>query len=1321
MISLRSLLTIPFILQTVSIVGLVGYLSYRSGQNAIADLAYQLIEQKSDRVEEKLDSYFTSIQSVAENISVLVEQDLLDLDDLSILQNYFIEQTQIFPAASVVGLSNEAGDIVIVERFQPDISIIRKLDASADGKFYRYFADENGENLELIETRTDYDPHNDPPGNPWYGNARDLGKGNWVLAVSLAKGKDQPEVHQVYTLPLYNAENQFQGVTAVSSSLIKMGDFLAGMEVGETGEVFIIEKNGLLVATSTGEVPFEAQPESQLADNVDVEHRRLLATNSQLPLTRATTQYLQGLESSLETINQTQVFPFSFNSKRYFVRVVPLEDKLDWRVITVVPASDFTREIDANVRRTILLCVFALIGSVAIGIITTQYLSRPLIDLSQAATKLASGNLKQTLPASNVREIETVSRSFQSMAIQLSQSFQSIEDSEQKFSTFLESVPVGICVFDGEGTRILSNHKGREILQLKGTDLSSLSKVCPIYDSQTQELCPTAKLPVIQAMQGETVYTDELELMQTDEETGEKRLIPLEIYGTPVTNQAGEVIYIITAYQDITERRQVEQLRKSYQQDLERTVAEKTAALTEAQRIAGVGNWEHDLRSQTVIWSEEMYRIYQAEEIAPVPRPDLTIQQIHPSDKERFEQTVIEAIIATQPFNTDLKIITQNGNIRYIQAKGQPIFNSQGQAVKYIGTIANITKRKQAEIALQASEEKFYTFFDRNPVPTVIATLAQGRLLAVNHQFTQFYGTSINEIVGKTCEELNIWENLEDLQRFQQMVHSTRKLDHFETTFRNAKQILKTVLLTVTVIEIEGDDCMLCAINDISDRKQVEIELQQAKVAAEAANQAKSTFIANMSHELRSPLNGILGFAQLLQRQQNLSTEQIESVAIIQRSGEHLLSIINQILDLAKIEAGKTVLEITAVNLPELLEDLNNLFSLRAAETGLIFSINCSRDLPQSINTDGMKLRQVLMNLIDNAFKFTKKGQITLSISLQDNLSEQTDSPKLIRLNFQVSDTGAGIAPEEQQTLFEAFSQTETGRNSHQGTGLGLNITREFIQLMGGDITLESVVGKGSRFNFSILAQPSEDLTEAELIPTQKIIGLLPGQSRYRILIVDDNPVNRRLLVELLSILELDIQQADNGEEAVKLWQTQHPHLIFMDLRMPVLDGYDATRRIRQLEAKRHDLDEKLLYTGETVELNPTTTIVAISATATGNDIALQAGCDAFICKPFTEAEIFNILEHYLQLRYRYQQDNTPSPQVIHSPHQLMLALKQLNPDLVSQLEQAAMMGKDSTIINIASEFAVTHPDLSQFLLTVVDNFDYMQILTAIDLTHPNQ
>ena len=1203
-ISLRSLLTIPFILQSVSIVGLVGYLSYRSGQKAIADLAHQLMETTIEKVDIHLDQFLQQPQRLQRLNQLAVKQGNLDLNNWEQIYQLFWQQHQVFNAMTTIEYISTTGEYIAVGHDKeglissPGSFIKAELRGEVPGLRKYWLIDQSGKPTNLIHTL----PNWNPKQRPFYQQAVKQNRQVWTKVYPYL-GIPVATIGTVF--PVYQA-GELRGVFQSGLVLSHISQYLETLDFSKNGQVFIIEPSGDLIATSCGKDIYQVSGSSQ--------QRQLLRVNalkSSDPTIQAVTQKLQAKFGSLNQIQNTQTLDFTLpqsaqNSNnnlwqglmaaeaKYFGTVMPYQDEygLDWLMVTVVPASSFMGEIDANIHRTMLLCGLALLSSVAIGIITSRYLSRPLVNLSQATQALADGHLKHRLPTSAINEVETLSHSFRTMATQLRQSFADLKQSEQKFSTLLESVPIGVSVHDPTGKLLLINRKGREILRqdVIETELSDISSVYQVYLSQTQQLYPPEQLPVSQAIKGKTVYNEELEIVWNSGETTEKR-IPIDVYATPVKDEVGQVIYVMTAFQDITQRRQAEQLSRNYQQDLERQVASKTAALTEAQKIANVGSWEYDLIAQKVIWSDEIYRIYQAENQAPVECPDLIIQRIHPDDEERYQQVIVNAVKTGQPFDTDVKILTQTGKIRYIQAKGQPVFNPQGQIVKYVGTVANITQRKQAEI-----------------------------------------------------------------------------------------------------------------------------ELQQAKDAAEAANQAKSTFIANMNHELRSPLNAILGFAQLLQRDQTLSKDQIENAATIQHSGEHLLSIINQILDLARIEANKVTLDITSVNLYCFLEDIKNLFSLRAKEQGLTFQINRSEDIPKYINTDGIKLRQVLINLLDNAFKFTTQGQITLTVSSSPKHSQQRDQPELIPLHFQVKDTGYGISPAEQKILFEAFSQTEAGRNSGKGTGLGLNLTREFIRLMGGEITLESVVGKGSCFEFTILAQPSDEFSDEISTDPQKIIGLLPGQPRYRILVVDDQPINRHLLVQMFSILALDIQEASNGEEAIKQWQTQHPHLIFMDLRMPVLNGYDATSRIRQLEAQRQTLEAELIPNSGEFQFKRRTTIVATSASLTGKDKAIQAGCDQFISKPVNEAELFNLLQDSLQLRYRYQEESQPVKTAPISPKKLSVALKQLNPHLLGQLEKTTKIGQDKAIIKVAEEIAKTHPGLAQSLFTLVEEFEYMEILTAIEL-----
>ncbi|MEG3978299.1 ATP-binding protein, partial [Microcoleus sp. herbarium8] len=371
---------------------------------------------------------------------------------------------------------------------------------------------------------------------------------------------------------------------------------------------------------------------------------------------------------------------------------------------------------------------------------------------------------------------------------------------------------------------------------------------------------------------------------------------------------------------------------------------------------------------------------------------------------------------------------------------------------------------------------------------------------------------------------------------------------------------------------------------EISDRKIAEAELELAKEAAVAANLAKSTFLANMSHELRTPLNAILGFSQLMNQDTNLLNEQKENLNIIQRSGEHLLSLINQVLDLSKVEAGRMTLSENNFDLHHLLADIEDMFALKANAPSLQLRFECAADVPKKIYADEVKLRQVLINLISNAVKFTCSGSVSLEVkSKQVNAKSEagiqtTNNQQPTTITFEVKDTGVGMAADELEKLFQPFVQTASGQKVQQGTGLGLTISRQFIRLMGGEITvisggkaftpgmplkelLEETTGTTFKFDIPV------GIADASAIQNQpynrRVVALAPNQPQYRILVVDDKDDNRQLLIKLLKPVGFEVQEASNGMEAIAIWDSYSPHLIWMDMRMPVMDGYEATRQIK--------------------------------------------------------------------------------------------------------------------------------------------------------------
>jgi len=603
----------------------------------------------------------------------------------------------------------------------------------------------------------------------------------------------------------------------------------------------------------------------------------------------------------------------------------------------------------------------------------------------------------------------------------------------------------------------------------------------------------------------------------------------------------------------------------------------------------------------------------------------------------------------------------------------------------------------------------------------------QGRFLYVNPAGLAAQNLRLRDVEGKSWRELGFPEEVgipfdKQVERVFTEATSIRTETEFPT--KEGPRIFENVLQpaydnTGTVV------ALVATRQDITDIREAEEALRKSNAElkertnelaaaldtaqhlhdqAEKANRAKDTFLANMSHELRTPLNAILGYAQLMARDVHITPTQQKHLETIARSGEHLLGLINDVLTMSKVEAGRTTLQEDAFDLHRQLRGLQEMFQLRADDKGLTLLVDIGPDVPRYVYADGGKLRQVLMNLLSNAVKFTEEGGVALRVGCQLQGVETADAMLII----EVEDTGAGIAPEEMSTLFDPFTQTASGQQSREGTGLGLPISQQFVNLMGGELGVSSNVGQGTIFRVQIpVILADEDAGEQlELQPQRRVTGIEPDQtapdgSPFRILVVEDNASNRELLIKLLEPFGFDLRAAVNGAEGVEMWETWQPHLVWMDMRLPVMDGYEATR---QIKARAEAMGRPAI-------------VVALTASAFEEDreVILAAGCDDFVRKPFRENDIFNVLYHHLGVRFIYE---TVMPALDEAASEslpaLRAAVKALPAAWAADLYQAIVVLDNNQILELSEAARPQAPELADMLAKWVHDFEYNKMMMLI-------
>jgi PAS domain S-box-containing protein len=613
--------------------------------------------------------------------------------------------------------------------------------------------------------------------------------------------------------------------------------------------------------------------------------------------------------------------------------------------------------------------------------------------------------------------------------------------------------------------------------------------------------------------------------------------------------------------------------------------------------------------------------------------------------------------------------------------------DAQGGIIGYLLIGTDNTARKLVEVERmlldqRVRDQQFYTrsLIESN-VDALITTDPRGIITDVNKQMEALTGCTRDELIGAPFKDY--FTDPDRAEAGIKRVLGEGKLTDYELTAhaRDGKETVVSYNASTFHDRDRKLQGVFAAARDVTERKRYEQSLQQA-------NRAKSVFLANMSHEIRTPMNAILGFSQLMLRDRDLTPQQCQYLGTINRSGEHLLALINDVLEMSKIEAGRATLNPSTFDLPALLKDLEMMFRVRTDEKKLSFSVEAVGDVPRYIVTDINKLRQVFINVIGNAVKFTEGGGVGVRVRADRGGAEGPS------LRVEVEDTGPGISADELGKLFRHFEQTKTGQQTGTGTGLGLAISREFVRLMGGDITVGSQVGRGSVFVIHLPLKEGEAQAVQAKDNPRHVLSLQPGQAACRVLIADDIEDNRRLLAQLLAPVGFEIRLATNGTEAVREFEDWRPHLVLMDFRMPVMDGHEAIRRIRAIPGGRE------------------VKIIAVTASAMDDNRQelMEVGADDFIGKPFREAELFQKIHAHVGVEYVYAEH--PAAAAREGGAELTPeSLAGWPPDLIDPMREAVVTADLDQLLAMIQGVEARHPRVARGLRRLAEAFQYQKLL----------
>ena len=812
---------------------------------------------------------------------------------------------------------------------------------------------------------------------------------------------------------------------------------------------------------------------------------------------------------------------------------------------------------------------------------------------------------------------------------------EAIRASEEKFRRIFEEGQFGITIAGPDFRFIASNPAFCEMIGYSEEELQQMTFADITHPDRVNE--DTEKVIAMREGRANQMRVEKRYVKKNGE------LLWGSLISTAIRDEQGKVVYYLAMVKDISDLKAAEEalqkqiieykslnreykaqneelsltLDKLQKMNQELVLAKEKAEESEKKYRSIVETtlewiWETDTHGKHIFCNQAVESIlgYRVEEFMQSNAFDFMENQ----DRELASKKYSEYIQSGSGWrNWIIRWRHKDGSLRYLESNADPVFDVRGNLIGFRGVDRDITERKQAEEELQKAKEKaeenekkyraaFYTSPDSININTM-----DGRYVDINAGFTEITGYTHSEIVGKSSLEYNIWADPNDRKKLMKGLKEKGFVENLESTFTMKSGEKRTGLMSATIITLDGKPHILSITRDISFRKKMEDDLRRAKEKAEESDRLKTAFLANMSHEIRTPMNGILGFAELLKDPDLTGKEQSKYIRIIEQSGEHMLNIINDLIDISKIESGQVELNIAPASINRMFDTLYEFFLPEAESRHLRFIVMKElTDNRSTIETDEMKLNQVLSNLIKNALKYTSAGSITIGYKL-DNES----------MVFYVQDTGIGIRPELHEKIFERFLQGDSvSEQAVEGSGLGLSISKAFIEMLNGRIWVESEPGKGATFFVSLPYTYAEDRTEKEY-KAKTIFNQM--KSKLTILIAEDDDTSYFYLEEILKPHNIEVLRVYNGREAVEsVASNREINMVLMDLKMPVMNGFDATKIIKQHR--------------------PELPIIAQTAYALSNDSqrSLEAGCDDYIAKPINKDVLLEKIKRLLVKKENY-------------------------------------------------------------------------------------